>query len=350
MLLTGMLSSCNGGGEAPESSAVYVMTNAIAGNSILVFNRDASGALEAAGSVSTQGNGSGSSLNPLGSQGALVLTGSNKWLVAVNAGSNEISVFAVSAGLKFTSKTSSLGQFPISLAVSGNLVFVLNRKSTPPNITGFSMDKNGILTTIPNAVRLIPPGTYSQIGFSPNGKWLVVAGESNNLLLVYSMNGNSPSSDPTTVESKGRGPAAFAFDKDGNLLVAEAADNSVSSYSISGNGLKAITASVGSGQKTPLWIVSSGNYAYTGNLGSENISAFAISSTVSGQLTLADSAAATASRPTELAVSSDGKYLYVLDPGATAIDVFQIGTDGSLKLNGSSSAFFSISAQGIAAS
>jgi 6-phosphogluconolactonase len=351
MLSTGVITACNRGGGASDTGAVYVMTNAPSGNSILIYTHDDSGALAAAGSVDTQGNGSGSSLNPLSSQGALALTKDSKWLLTVNAGSNEISVLGVvTNSLKFTSKTSSLGQFPISLAVSGNLVFVLNQKSTPPNITAFTLDKTGTLTAVPGGVRMLPPGNYSQVGFSPNGKWLVIAGESSNLLLVYSVNGNNPSSDPFTVESKGRGPAAFAFDKNGNLIVAEAASNSVSSYSISSDGLKSITASLVNGQKTPRWIASSGNYAYTVNLGSANISSYAISTSASGQLTLLNGAAATAVGPTELAVSSNGKYLYLLDPGARIIDILQIETDGSLKPAGSVTGLFGISVQGIAAS
>ena len=350
MLLTGAVSACKSGGETGETGAVYVMTNAGSGNAILTFSRDDSGALTQADSVATQGLGSGSSINPLASQSALALTRDNQWVLAVNAGSNEVSVLSVSGdGLQFASKTSSLGQFPISLAVSGNLVFVLNQKSVPPNITAFTLDKTGTLTPVPNAVRLLPPGNYSQVGFSSNGKWLVIAGESNNLLLVYSMNGNNPSNDPFTVVSNGRGPADFAFDKNGNLLVAEAAGNSVSSYSISSDGLKSISTSLSSGQKSPRWIACAGNYAYTVNLGSDNISSYAVSTSVSGQLTLASGISATTIGPTDLAASSDGKYLYVLDPGARAIDVFQIGTDGSLIAAGTVAGLFGINAQGIAA-
>src|SRR5260370_36945140 len=67
--------------------AVYAMTNTAAGNSILIFNRAANGALTNAGSVPTSGKckGSGS-----GSQGALTLTADHGGLLAVNAGSNDI--------------------------------------------------------------------------------------------------------------------------------------------------------------------------------------------------------------------------------------------------------------------
>ena len=350
MLLAGAAACGGDGGTTVSKETVYVMTNSASGNEVFSYARGDDGTLAQTGTVATQGKGAGSSLNPLGSQGALVLSKDGKWVLAVNAGSNEISVLkVVENGLEFASKTSSLGQSPISLAVSGNLVFVLNQKSIPPNITPFTIDNTGVLTVVPDGVRLLTPGSYSQIGFSPNGKWLAVAGQSNNLILVYTMNGNNASQDPFTIESNGRGPAAFAFDKDNNLIVAESGSNAVSSYSISGTGLKSITASLASGQTTPQKIAVSGNYVYTVNTGSDNISSYAVSTTVSGQLTLLHGNAATASGPVDLAASSDGKFLFVLDPSVRSIHVFQIGTDGELTPAGTTTGNFGVSAQGIAA-
>ena len=65
-----------------ESGAVYAMTNAAGGNSILIFDRAGNGALASAGSAATGGAGKGSGL---GSQGALVLTNDQRWLLTVNA-------------------------------------------------------------------------------------------------------------------------------------------------------------------------------------------------------------------------------------------------------------------------
>ena len=347
VLLACGVSSCKSGG-APQNAAVYVMTNSSFDNAVIAFNRDDTGLLTQAASVSTQGKGSGSSRNPLNSQGALAFSGDKKWVLAVNAGSNEISVFGMNEeGLIFASKTSSLGQFPVSIASSGNLVFVLNTRSTPPNITPFTIDKNGVLTSVPGGVRLLPPGNYSQVGFSPNGKSLLVAGDSNNLVLVYTMKGNTPSSDPAFVQSNGTGPAAFTFDSTGDLIVVESGNNSISSYSFISTGLKPITTSLGTGQKNPRWVVSTGKFVFAGNLGSDTISSFSISPTVNGQLTMSNTVAATSTGNTDMTVSSDGKYLYVLDPGSRAIDVFGIGTDGTLTRSGEVPGLFGVSAQGI---
>jgi 6-phosphogluconolactonase len=344
-------SACNREKETAEGGPLYVMNNAAVGNSILVYERDENGELAPLGTVETQGMGAGSSLNPLGSQGALALTRDGKWLLAVNAGSNEISVMQVTTdGLKFASKTSSLGQFPVSLASYGNLVFVLNQKSSPPRISQFSLDKNGTLTSNNEATRLLPPGTYTQVQFSPNGKWLAISGESSNLILVYAINGNTISSDPITTESKGRGPAGLAFDGSGNLIVTESADNSVSSYSITAEGLKPISASVAGGQKSPRWIAVSGNFAYTVNSGSNNISYYSISTAASGQIQLAGTVASSGSGLTDIAASSDGRYIYALDPASHSIAVFRIGADGALTSAGAVQGLFGISTQGIAVS
>src|ERR1043165_1941400 len=68
---------------------VYTLTNQVAGNSVAVFDRAADGSRTSAGIVSTGGTGTGAGL---GSQGALALSRDGQWLLAVNAGSNDISV------------------------------------------------------------------------------------------------------------------------------------------------------------------------------------------------------------------------------------------------------------------
>src|SRR2546422_10932694 len=104
--------------------AVYTLMNQVAangGNAVAIFQRSAAGTLTAAGTVATGGTGTGSSL---GSQGAVVLSADGRWLFAVNAGSNDVSIFRVSpAGLALTSRIPSGGVQPISLTVRGNLLY-----------------------------------------------------------------------------------------------------------------------------------------------------------------------------------------------------------------------------------
>src|SRR5690348_3142899 len=95
-LLVGLTTLVGGAGHVAAAShpagAVYALSNDAAGNAVLVYDRADDGTLTAAGSVATGGLGLGAGL---GSQGALVFGKKNKYLFAVNAGSNDISVFAV---------------------------------------------------------------------------------------------------------------------------------------------------------------------------------------------------------------------------------------------------------------
>src|SRR5262245_20359651 len=118
--------------------AVYIATNEASGNAILVFNRAANGTLSPGGSVPTGGRGSGFFFfNGVGSQGSVIQSDNGRWLFAVNAGSNEISSFAVTAnGLTLVSKVASGGLMPVSLTVHQDILYVLNG-GDPGNITGF---------------------------------------------------------------------------------------------------------------------------------------------------------------------------------------------------------------------
>src|SRR5438034_3587025 len=103
-----------------DPGAVYTLTNQVGGNAVAVFARGADGRLTAAGTVSTGGTGTGASL---GSQSAVALSDDGRWLFAVNAGSNDVSVFSVSpgGGLALASRTASGGTLPISLTVHGKI-------------------------------------------------------------------------------------------------------------------------------------------------------------------------------------------------------------------------------------
>src|SRR5690349_9202269 len=71
------------------SGAVYTATNSASGNAVLVFDRTADGGLTYVNAFATGGHGSGSGL---GNQGGLALTADGKFVLVVNAGSNELSV------------------------------------------------------------------------------------------------------------------------------------------------------------------------------------------------------------------------------------------------------------------
>src|SRR5207244_11799625 len=106
-------------------SRVYIISNSASGNQVIVYSRAADGTLTWQANYGT--NGLGITGLTGSNQGGLVLSEDGRWLVVVNAGSNDISVFNVNhKGLTVTDKASSQGTMPISVTVHGNVVYVLN--------------------------------------------------------------------------------------------------------------------------------------------------------------------------------------------------------------------------------
>ncbi|HEX9389416.1 MAG TPA: beta-propeller fold lactonase family protein, partial [Anaerolineales bacterium] len=125
--------------------AVYTLTNAASGNEVLVYNRSSDGSLAFQGSYPTDGLGSGAGL---GSQSALTLSHNNHWLFAVNAGSNEISSFAVTeSGLELVDVVDSGGTLPVSLTSYKDWLYVLNAGGSG-NISGFAVGQDGSLSAL----------------------------------------------------------------------------------------------------------------------------------------------------------------------------------------------------------
>ena len=125
---------------AGSPGAVYVLSNDAAGNAVLVFDRQSNGALVPAGAVSTGGFGSGGGL---GTQGSVVLSQGGRWLLAVNAGSDDISLFSIHRGRPVLVDTeSSGGDMPVSVTVHRRVVYVLNGAND--TISGFRIRGGGL--------------------------------------------------------------------------------------------------------------------------------------------------------------------------------------------------------------
>lgn len=322
------------------AGAVYTMSNSSSGNAILRFNRAANGTLTAAGSFPTGGVGSGGGL---GNQGALILSQDKRWLYTVNAGSNDISVFAVRPkGLVLTSKVSSGGIRPISLTVDRGLLYVVNAGGDG-NISGFTVHRNGHLAPLPGSTRpLSGPNTApAQIGFSPDGEVLVVTEKATNFIDTYVVNEDGLTNGPYVNTSVNATPFGFAFDRRGRLLVSEAVGGavdagSVSSYSITANGLlEVISPAVATTETAVCWVVitKNGRFAYVTNTGSGSLSAYRVAR--DGSITLRDADGrtgdtGTGSGPLDIAFSNNDQYIYTLNNGTHAIGAFRVQKNGGL--------------------
>jgi 6-phosphogluconolactonase len=326
------------------SGAVYTLSNQVSGNSVIVFDRAADGTLTLVGKYPTGGTGIGTgtlAVDPLGSQGSVVLGRSGRLLFAISAGSNQVSAFAVYGDRLYLLNTiSSGGTRPISVAVHGNLVYVLNAGGTP-NITGFTIDpRTNKLVPLAGSARPLAGGTAADpadVSFSLDGSVLMVTEKGDQLIDTYTVNRDGSVSGPISNHSSGPTPFGFEFTHGSIALVSEAnaaTSNALSSYKAEENGqLELITGSLSNGQKVACWAVvtDDGRYAYVINAGSSDISLYAVSQ--EGYLTLLDPAAAvtgSGSVPTDAAFSSDSKFLYVRDGALGVVYGFQVGADGSL--------------------
>ena len=339
-----------------EPGAVYAMTNAAGGNSILIFDRAAGGTLTSAGSISTGGNGTGSGL---GSQGALTLTRDQRWLLAVNAGSNSVSGFSVTpAGLDFRSKTPSGGTTPISVTIHNRVVYILNAGT--PNISGFRLASDGTLSAIPGSTQLINGATGpAQVAFDAEGEVLIVTDKPTNQIFTFQVNDQGVAGAPVAHVSNGATPFGFAIDQRDRVVVSDAhggpgGTSALSSYEVNDDGsLRPIAGPVGTNELAACWVVITQNdkFTYTSDTASGVITGFSLAR--DGSLTILDPQGVSArtgagSTPTDLALSENSQFLFSLNPGAATIAGWRIGSDGSLVFTGGATGI-PASASGIAA-
>ena len=318
--------------------AVYTMTNATAGNKVLVYSRDVDGKLGQPLAFDTGGLGTGGGL---GNQNALVLDRANRCLYAVNAGSNEISAFIVRAnGLSLISQISSGGSRPVSITVDRDLVYVLNAgggAGSTDNISGFKTSDRCRLSPLAYSTRPLSAGNTApaQIEFTPDGKVLIVTEKATNKISTYRVSSDGLTKGPKVQSSIGTTPFGFAFGKRDRVFISEAAAgapnaSTVSSYRVTDNGeLQVIRSSLPTTETAACWVVVSndGRFAYVSNTGSQSISGIKVG--FSGNLSLLtpggrSGTTGTGTAPIDLALSNDGLNLYALDNQLGSIAVFGV--------------------------
>jgi 6-phosphogluconolactonase (cycloisomerase 2 family) len=329
--------------ESKTSGAVFAMTNAANRNEIIAYKRNTDGSLEAGRSFPTGGRGSGGTTDPLGSQGSLTLTQDHSILLAVNAGSGDISVFRVhGANLSLFDRVPCGGSEPVAVAQHGNLVYVVNAGGTS-NVTGFRLDQNGMLRRIPHSLAFLSTGNSgaASLSVSPDGQFLLVTEKLTNNIEAFHIQIDGTLGPIVSNPSIGPGAFSVSFAPNGAALVSETGPtgghnaSAISSYAVAGNGmLSAISASVPTQGAATCWqaVTPDGRFVYTSNTGSATISGFSIAT--NGALTpLSGTVVATlpaGSTNLDIAITADGKFLYTLNSGTGTINIFGINQDGSL--------------------
>jgi 6-phosphogluconolactonase len=316
-----------------SNGALYTQTNDPTGNAVQRFDRAPDGSLTPAGTFATGGVG----LAGLGGrQGAVELSGDGRYLYAVNAGSDSVSVFRVGHHqTRLIDTAASRGIAPASIAEHRGRVYVLNSDGTP-SVTAYWRLPGGSLWPI--ATRALAPGAEgaAQVSVTPDGRSLVVSERVSNRLETLPLDLLGRPGRPVVTASSGAVPFGFGISPQGTIVVSEAGASSVSSYRVESSGaLRTVTASLLVGQGAACWVAVSpnGRFAYTGNAAG-GISGFAIghdgSLTALGTTNLVPS-------PRDLDFDASGRFLHAVSPGGR-VTSYRVGPDGSLTVAGSAPA------------
>ncbi|MDQ3685471.1 MAG: lactonase family protein [Acidobacteriota bacterium] len=337
------------GSRNRAAGAVFAMTNATEGNEIVIYSRASDGTLDRLNNrVRTRGLGIGVDTD---TQGPLRLSPDNRFLYAVNPGSDNISVFEVNGTrLKFL-QIIDAGDQPLSLTIFGDLLYVLDGSVAEQGILGFRIAPDGTLTELPDSFRMLssPIAVPGEVRFSPDGRVLLVTHKTTNVLLTpqnaidaFAIGADGYASPmPIRNASFGLRPFSLAFRNDGKLVVVEAFNaapnlSAASSYQLDQDGtITVISGSVPNFQTDVCWVLitNDGRYVFAANFGSGTISSYRFDP--SGALTLINGAAASfgdMSQPVDIDLSADGRYLYQLLRGTGAVAALRIGEGGSLTL------------------
>jgi 6-phosphogluconolactonase (cycloisomerase 2 family) len=327
---------------------VFVQTNELSGNRIVVYDRRPNGQLVYAGSYVTGGNGGaaapGTESDRLASQGSLVYDKRHGQLLAVNAGSNSVSAFRVRGDrLALEGVWPSGGEFPASIGVHGDLAYVLNSGGDGV-VQGFRVGRHG-LWPIPGSGRSLglansnPPDFLTapgQVGFTPDGRKLLVTTKvSTSSIDVFRVRPDGRlSAAPVVNASATPVPFAFTFDPFGRLVSGEAGASTVTTYRIQPGGTLTDPKSQGDGQAALCWIIRARGFYYVANTASNNLSGYRIDAAGQPSLLTADGIAAT-TNPGPIDLASSGSFLYAETGLNGTVDEFSIGDDGSLSSIGS---------------
>lgn len=293
--------------QVGSSDILYVETNNFLDNqnAVLAYRDLGDGKLEPlqGSPFLTGGSGVGNPqqiLGPLDSDYELRVSSDGNFLLAVNSGSNTIAVFTIKANGALEpvagSPFSSGGQTPVSIDVSGNLVFVVNKsqdplKSTPqaPNYSTFTIDASGKLTPVSGAKFETAPG-----------------------------------SSPANALVSRDGRFLFGTDFLGAMLAPPV--GTLRSFNIGNTG--ALTPVAGTPYVVPgmdgaalgLWQHPAANVLYVGNPLQGMVNVYAINAT-SGALTLQSSVAA-GKAACWIRTTKDGSRMYVLNSGDNSVTVY----------------------------
>ena len=336
---------------------LYVNDNTTGTNTIAAFDRHANGSLTALPGSPFPAGGAGTGAG-IGSQGALQVSSDGRYLLAVDAASNQISVLRIRSDgtLKAVkdSPVSSAGIEPVSIAVQPaqsprgpfsygadrgqELVYVANTGNGGSNYTGFTLGREGQLRPLAGSTVALPDGSSpGDILFNADGTHL--AGTRVNTSVIDSFtvapDGRLSAAPGSPFPAQGIGPFGSEFRPTNprQLFVSNAhggANNgTVSAFRDAADGtLTSIGLSPFRDRQTaPCWVEIShdGRFLFTVNTAVPSISRYAIAA--NGSLRLLGSTVfnnPTGLGPEDARLAPAGRTLWVVDTAGRAVSGFAV--------------------------
>ncbi len=340
-VFAGAAAATAGAHDRTVAGHVYINDNTAGANTISAFDRHADGSLTRMPGSPFQTGGAGTGAG-IGSQGALQSADHGHYLLAVDAGSNQISVLRVRPDGSLRSLRrgpfDSGGAEPVSIAVHDQLVYVANAGPGDSDYAGFRLTYGGRLDPIAGSTFPLPADAQpGDVLFNSDGTNLVGTRVATSQIDSFSVgfDGRLTAGPGSPFTAQGPGPFGSEFrpTNPAQLFVSNAhgghGAGSVSAFRVSGAGrLNPIGSSPFADQQTaPCWVEIShdGQFLFTVNTGTPSISRYAI--TRNGSLVLLGSTpfnGPTTLAPFDARLAPDGGTLWVVDNGGPAVSGFRV--------------------------
>ena len=346
---------------------VYAESNSPAGNSILSFENDGTGALHFLGSTAAGGVGVfdlSFALGPFDSDQNLFVSRDRALLFAVNSGSNSIAVFHIdgSGGLTPVSGSpfASGGSDPVSVGLQANVLAVVNKDQDPnqnanltlPNYTTFKVDEEGGLDPIHgSAVPVAYGSSPSQAVVAAAGPFVFGADFFGGLLQSFQLDEqgrllqNPPQAIPDSVFSGSAAPhwvlGVTTHPSQAILYADLVAVSKVTVYRYTEAGLLQFVRSVDDPGAAPCWAITNhrGTRLYVINTGTTSVAVYDLADPLNPALIQHFQMAVTTGSAFSAVIDASDQFIYVsgersastATASANVIHTLKVASDGTLS-------------------
>jgi 6-phosphogluconolactonase (cycloisomerase 2 family) len=335
---------------SPVVGHLYVNDNTAGANTIAGFDRNADGSLTPLPGSPFAAGGSGNGA-PVASQGSLQQSADGRFLLATDAGSNQISVLRIrgNGSLAPVDTARSDGVQPVSIAVHGSLVYVANAGAGGNSYSGFVLSRSGRLTHLPGSTIALPDGSQpGDILFNSTGTEVAATRVGTSLIDSFRVrrDGRLAAAPNSPIPAQGLGPfgSEFGPTNPNQLFVSNAHDGAgkgtVSAFSVNAFGsLTPIGSSPFANQQTATcWveITHDGRFLFAVNTADSTVSRYAIAP--GGTLSLLGSTQLknpTGLAPVDARLDPSGSTLSVVDGGGNAVSTLAVNGGDLTELSSS---------------